>query len=385
MNTLIRNKARTGLLGAVVFGALLTPMSGLAQLPGPGSHLAIRFPELENYFNAFEVVHGLVLQEVQLTDQSPQSVIGKDLLRESLVELQESVGSHYHTAGNHLAMLGPYRVFESRATGGLVAQIRATHDRNDAGTALSASGAIPDNAVAVLKRGREFVLNLMDIYLDGAIIDKKSAVDRLVADYLKEDATSVPAKPKSSDLLSKHEHAYAFRVGFPQLSGLTWASQWLELATLEVLISNAGDDITIGENIQEVTRRYLEKITRLHNSLVSLPSDIPTAPVIAPNLYSAHPEAAIIIDNLSSLRIVIGDVLAHPDALGKQALIEQLVQEFTDKSNELDTVEDYLLFVLRGGIYNQGGPAQGEMLASERNRSRSSLEAGHVSSLPMPY
>ena len=364
---------------------VLLPLTSHAQSPAPGFQVAFRYPELANYFYAFEVVNGAIFEEVMLTDQSPQSMIGKDLLRDSLVELRAAEGSHYHTAGDHLAMLGPYRVFESRATGGLVAQLRREHSAEEAAQALAISDAIPPSAVAVLNRGRDYMLSLMDIYLDGAIMDKKRAVDALTAEYLADDALSVPTQPKSSELLSKHDHSYAFRVGFPQLSGLTWASQWLQLASLEVFIHGAGNDLKVDEGIAVVESLYLEKITRLHNSLVSLPSDIPTAPVIAPNLFSAHPEAAIILDNLSALRIVVGDILAHPDAMNKQALLEQLVKDFTDKTEQLDTVEDYLLFVLRGGIYNQGGPALGGMLANERNRTRSSLEAGHVTNLPMPF
>ncbi|MFM1897069.1 MAG: hypothetical protein RLZZ385_2143 [Pseudomonadota bacterium] len=381
----IQHRFGTAFITATIMGVLCTPLAVMAQAPSPGTVVAFRFPELANYFNAFEVVNGAVLQEVMLTDQSPQSVIGKDLLRDSLVELRAAEGSHYHTAGDHLAMLGPYRVFESRATGGLVAQLRREHNAEEANQALAVSGAIPPGAVAVLQRGRDFMLELMDIYLNGAVVDKKTAVDDLVADYLSVDDLSVPTQPKSSDLLSKHEHSYAFRVGFPQLSGLTWASQWLQLASLEVFIHGAGNDLTVDEGIAVVEDLYLEKITRLHNSLVSLPSDIPTAPVIAPNLFSTHPEAAIILDNLSALRIVIGDILAHPDAMNKQALITSLVQDYTNKTEDLDKMEDYLLFVLRGGIFNQGGPALGGMVANERNRSRSSLEAGHVTNLPMPY
>ena len=370
---------------AVLMVLVLLPLTSHAQSPAPGFQVAFRYPELANYFYAFEVVNGAIFEEVMLTDQSPQSMIGKDLLRDSLVELRAAEGSHYHTAGDHLAMLGPYRVFESRATGGLVAQLRREHTAEEAAQALAISDAIPPSAVAVLNRGRDYMLSLMDIYLDGAIMDKKRAVDALTAEYLADDALSVPTQPKSSELLSKHDHSYAFRVGFPQLSGLTWASQWLQLASLEVFIHGAGNDLKVDEGIAVVESLYLEKITRLHNSLVSLPSDIPTAPVIAPNLFSAHPEAAIILDNLSALRIVVGDILAHPDAMNKQALLEQLVTDFTDKTEQLDTVEDYLLFVLRGGIYNQGGPALGGMLANERNRTRSSLEAGHVTNLPMPF
>jgi hypothetical protein len=36
-----------------------------------------------------------------------------------------------------------------------------------------------------------------------------------------------------------------------------------------------------------------------------------------------------------------------------------------------------LLFALRGGIYNQGGPAVGELMQSERNRAREAMDMQH--------
>ncbi len=204
-----------------------------------------------------------------------------------------------------------------------------------------------------------------------------------VAEYLADNEHSVPARPKTSSLLSSHPHSYAFRVGFPQLSGLTWASQWLQLATLEILIMSAHDDAVMTEGVARAMELYSEKTARLHGSLASLPSDIPTVPVISPNIYSAHAQAAIIIDNLSTLKIVLSDILAHPDVEDRTATISAMIEQFTDKDNYLESEIDYLTFVLRGGIYNQGGPAFGGMEYSERNRSRESLDSPHISRLPM--
>ncbi len=345
--------------------------------------LEFRFPELASYLNAFEIVQAAILEEVILTNDSPQSEIGKGLLRDSLKELSKAEGSHYHTAGNHLAMLGPYRVFESRATPGLVAMLRRETDHAATVQALAVSEVLPLRAVQVLQRGQEFMEQILEIYIDGGIMDKKTAVDTAIANYLSNDTLSVPTKPKNSALLSEHEYAYAFRVGFPEFSGITWASQWLYLATLEALVTAAGDDLTAEEGIDLAQRLYVEKIARLHNTMASLPSDIPTVPVIAPNVYSAHPEAAVIIDNLSSLKIVLGDILAYPDLADRPAAIEELLAQFTDKNAYLEEEDDYLTFVLRGGIFNQGGPANGSMAQSERNQSRSSLESQHISNLPM--
>ena len=60
-----------------------------------------------------------------------------------------------------------------------------------------------------------------------------------------------------------------------------------------------------------------------------------------------------------------------------------MLAQFTDKDEYLDNEMNYLTFVLRGGIFNQGGPALGGMEQSERNRSRVATEQGHVSNYPM--
>jgi hypothetical protein len=356
-----------------------TPFAVYAQT---GSELIDRnFPELSQYLNASEVLQAAVFDEIVASNGSTDSIIGQGLLREALLEFAEASVSHYHTSSNHLAMLGPFRVFESRATPGLQAMIRREYSMEETEDVLEANGNIPEVAVQVLKRGRDFATDLIEIYLDDSVIDKHTAVDAALTEYLSDDVHSVPAQPKSADLLSEHDYAYSFRVGFPQLSGLTWASQWLQLATLEIaMISRNQNELESG--IENAIALYEEKIAPAHGGLMSLPTDIPTLPVIAPNLYGFHPGAAYVLDNIAALKVVIGDILVHPDVPDRNRAIEEMVAKFTDKSNYLEDETEYLYFVLRGGIYNQGGPALGGMAESERNRGRAGTEP-HVSNYPM--
>ena len=143
--------------------------------------LALRYPELANYFNAAEVVHATVFEEIVQTNASPEAAVSKPLFREALADLTAAKSSHYHTAGNHLAMLGPYRVFESRATPGLLAMLREQFDRAEADQAMADSGTLPPVAATALQRGRAFQTQLMEIYLDGSIADKEAAVDQAAA------------------------------------------------------------------------------------------------------------------------------------------------------------------------------------------------------------
>jgi len=101
------------------------------------------------------------------------------------------------------------------------------------------------------------------------------------------------------------------------------------------------------------------------------------APAIAPNLYSQSQEAAVILDNLNVLETLILDILSYPNTENREELMATAVSEFTDKSEETALNSDYLLFALRSGIYNQGGPAVGELMQSERNRSREAMNMVH--------
>ncbi len=344
--------------------------------------LASQYPELQQLLLAHDVVQARAYEEITLTNDSPTAAIGQRLLLETLEELAESAGSHYHSAGDHLAMLGPHRVFESRATPGLLGVIRQDHDAERVRSALSDIGNLPPVAVDTLQRGRQFVEQLIEIYLNPVYEDKHAAIDQAVQDYLNDNSHSVAIEPKSDELLSDHPFAYSYRVGFPQLSGLTWASQWLKVALLEILITTEvyGDR---DADIQNLLNSYGEKITRLHGSFVSLPSDIPTNPVIAPNFYTEHPEAAYVLDNLELLKVVIGDILAYPDLEDRQGEIERAVLAYTDKTANLSDKMDYLVYVLRGGIYNAGGPARGGLLQPDRNWTREQVENPHVSPNPM--
>jgi len=369
---------RSAMIGLSV-ASLALPLASFAQT---GNELIdTRFPDLSLYLNSSQVLEAAVFDEIIASNNSSDSMIGKGLLREALLEFTEASTSHYHTSSNHLAMLGPFRVFESRATPGLQAMIRREYSGEEAEEVLEANGDIPPIAVEVLRRGRDFATNLIEVYLDDNLIDKHTAVDKVLTDYLSDDAHSLPAQPKSADLLSEHDYAYSFRVGFPQLSGLIWASQWLQLATLEVaMISKNQNDLDLG--IENAIALYEEKIAPAHGGLMGLPTDIPTMPVIAPNLYGFHPGAAYVLDNIAALKVVMGDILVHPDVPNRARAIEEMVAKYTDKTAYLEGETEYLYFVLRGGIYNQGGPALGGMAESERNRARGSTN-DHISNYPM--
>lgn len=360
---------------ALVVGAVCCISTAFA---GNSSILATRYPELQQLLLAHDVLQARVYEEIVLTNQSPTAAIGQRMLLDKLNELEETKTSHYHSAGNHLSLLGPHRAFESRVTPGLLGVIYEEHQAEEVRPLLAEIGVLPPVALETLQRGREFVEQLIEIHLNPEIADKKAAVDRAVQVYLSDDQHSVAAQPKSDDLLSEHAYAYAYPVAFPQFSGLTWASQWLKIALLEIVLSAPSDE-QLDADVKHLIELYNEKLIRQHSGFVQLPSDIPTSPVIAPTFYELYPEAAYILDNLESMKVVIGDVLAYPEVENRDLAIAGVVAAYTDKKANLapDRMK-YLLFVLRGGIYNAGGPARGGLAYPDRNWSREQSENPHA-------
>ncbi|HBY00056.1 MAG TPA: hypothetical protein DEG93_06825, partial [Gammaproteobacteria bacterium] len=114
------------------------------------------------------------------------------------------------------------------------------------------------------------------------------------------------------------------------------------------------------------------------------PSEMPSAPAIAPQLYSQAPQAAIIIDNLNMLEAALADIIAYPDVDDRETVIDEVAEWYISDELYLVDTMDYLLNALRGGIFNQGGPAIGELGQSERNRSRSAMEMQHSMIMTAP-
>jgi len=370
---LIRSLTRLLVLGVAAFSCIATAVAA------DSSMLAKKYPQLQQLLLAHDVLQARAYEEIVLTNETPSAAIGQRMLLDKLVELEEAAISHYHSAGNHLSLLGPHRVFESRVTPGLLGVVYEEHDANQVRPLLAQIGDLPPVALQTLQRGREFVEQLIEIHLNPTVENRDLAVAGAVQNYLSDDAHSVASRPKSDTLLSDHPYAYAYPVGFPQFAGLTWASQWLKIGLLEIVIT-ATSEAQLEEDIERLIKLYNEKLIRQHSGFVALPSDIPTSPVIAPTFYEKYPDAAYILDNLEALKVVIGDVLAYPQIEDRSQKITDVVAAYTSKdANISDDDMKYLMFVLRGGIYNAGGPARGGLTWPDRNWSREQSENPHVS------
>jgi len=371
--TLIRFLTKQLVLAVAAISCVATAVAADSSI------LAQKYPQIQQLLLAHDVLQARAYEEIVLTNETPSAAIGQRMLLDKLVELEEAAISHYHSAGNHLSLLGPHRVFESRVTPGLLGVVYEEHDVAQVRPLLEQIGDLPPVALQTLHRGREFVEELIEIHLNPLFEDKSAAVAEAVQSYLSDDAHSVASRPKLDALLTDHPYAYAYPVGFPQFAGLTWASQWLKIALLEIVITATSEE-QLDEDMARLAELYNGKLVRQHSGFVELPSDIPTSPVIAPTFYEKYPEAAYILDNLELLKVVIGDVLAYPQLEDRPQKITDFVAAYTSKDENIsDDDIEYLLYVLRGGIYNAGGPPRGGLTWSDRNWSREQSENPHIS------
>ena len=358
-----------------------------------GDVLSGEFPELGALFNAFDVTHGALYEHLVTIGESSGSGEAQDQLREMLTAqvnmtmldmMQMSPGAsvfNQAVSGDMAGMtMGPFGPLETGALTELTTLVRAEHSAADADDAFSNNGVLTPGATSVLLRGREFEAQIFDIYSNAGISDKFRAINSAVDEYLSDSGRSVPAQPKSPTLLYGHPFASAFNTGFPRLSGLLWASQWLRLASLEPLMVGVSREAT-EDGVTTTINRFQRKLEGMQG-MSMLPTEIPMVPAISPLLLNRHPEAAYIIDNLNVLETVIADLLAHPDVQDRNASIDAIIYEFTNGESNIATASDYLLSALRTGIFAQGGPALGTLARSERNRSRREMEMPAHVSLP---
>lgn len=354
-----------------------------AQAQAPGAELNSAFPDLAALFNAFDLTRAASFDEVAAVRQSDGAQDALNELREtlaasadmSMMDMMQMPSADMMNMGE-----GPFGELESQAADRMEETLRGSHSASEARDAYAGADALPDRAAAVIRRGEDFHTRLFDIYADDGITDKYAAVDAAVREYLSDPGTSVPSNPKSAELMYAHPYAGSLKTGFPEVSGLVWASNWLRLASLEPLLQGGSED-TIRDGLDTTIERFWSKVDGMPGMLM-LPTEEPMSVAISPLLFSRHEQAAVILDNLAMFETVVADLLIHPDVENRGAAINGVVDEFTDRSSNLATRREYLLAALRSGIFNQGGPALGELARSERNRSRQEMEMGGHVSLP---
>lgn len=352
-----------------ILALAVATQSASAQSSRPGDAVEERFSELGELFDRFDVARETMYRRLVEIDASPATEAARNELRRALAMRSGMTmdGTHAGMAMDGAATTGPFGELEGRLNSELT-DILSGRDRIAAGGGGRADHPpLTPRAQEVIRRGADFEARVSDIYADEDIADKHAAVEAAVEAYLQDAGTSVAAQPKSRALLQDHPYASAFSTGFPELNGLAWAMQWLQLASLDPLMAG-GDAERVRDGVDTTIQRFRGKLVVMRGMTMT-PTEFPAVPTISPLLYIRHPAAAIIIDNLNMLQAVIADVLAHPDVPDRTQALEEAVDAFTDRSAHVVPIIQYLESSLRGGIFNQGGPALGEMSAPERNSS----------------
>ncbi len=391
MNTKLKTAIKSTF--CVVLGASLSA-GAMAQ-----SALQANFPELAKLYNAFYVTQARAFDYIAEINANLGLAEARNELETHLEEMQAMTGHNMHSQmgmgpntgamdhGGHsmggMSMGGPYGEAEMLARITLGQAVRDDFTGDDAQEALTSIEAVPNHARMVLAWGRTFENQLWNIWADqSTTLDaKRNATAEAIEQYHTGDERhAVSPQPKDADLYLDHDYADSMSMGFPRISGLLWANQWLQLASLEALILGEVDAQFAG-NVPTTLERYWNKIgSETGMTMFPAPTEMPSAPAISPQLYTQAPEASRIIDNLNMLEAAIFDIVAYPNLTEEQRneAILTAVNYFTSDEEQNTDEMNYLLSALRGGIYNQGGPAIGELMGSERNRSREAMGMTHT-------
>jgi hypothetical protein len=357
------------------------------------SVLEERFPELAQLYNAFYVTQARALDAVATINADPSLADERLELIEHLDMMADMDMHSMHGGGMDMDMGmdmgGPYGEAEMQARMALGQTVRGDFSAEDAEAAIMNSESVPRHAQMVMRWGRIFEDQLWNIWADdmSSLEEKRAATMAAIEDYHTGDEEhAVSAIPKNADLYLNHDYADALAMGYPRISGLLWANQWLQLASLEALILGEVDPQFAGR-VPVTLERYWNKVgSDSGMTMFPAPTEMPSAPAIAPQLYTQAPDAARIIDNLNMLETAIADIIAYPnlDDETREEAIMTTIDYFTSDEEQNTDEMNYLLSALRGGIYNQGGPAIGELMGSERNRSREAMDMIHTMIMSSP-
>lgn len=376
------------ILFSTITCTVILSLASQAVFAQAGDKIRMDYPLLADMLNAFDVTQAQTFEAISAINAQPSYAAAREQLRTHMEMTKKMTMSEMMASGmmNHGGMTmsvadSPYSDMEVQARIDLLALMRAQYTDEQVSRAYAENAVINPHTAQVLRRGRKFENKLFEIFIDESVNDKRAAVHAAIADYLGDDRHSVASVPHESEFLLEHEQATGFKTAFPGLSGLMWTQQWFRLAALEAVILETLDP-QFANSMDTALERFWNKIgTDGGMSVFPPPSELPMAPAIAPDLYTLSPEAAIILDNLNILGTVLADILSYPNEGDREAKMDAAVARFTTKAVAESEPTEYLLFALRGGIYNQGGPAVGELMRSERNRSREAMDMQHVAKM----
>lgn len=373
-------KTTTNFTLGLVVGAVISATS-LAQ----SVNLRSEHPDLANLYNAFDVTQAGIYDAIGDINADPDSQEGRMELKMHLDMMSDM--AHGGHGGMQMNMDGHFGELETEARVTLGRSLRESFADSDAKQAFASSETLTERAGMVLAHGRRFERVLWDIFANDStsLYQKQNAVNEAINEYLTSDPEhAVSTLPKAAELYLDHAYADAFRMGYPKLSGLLYSNQWLQLASLEAIIIGQVDPQFAGR-VPLTLERYWNKVgSDTGMTMFPAPTEMPSVPAISPQLYSQAPVAAVIIDNLNMLESALADVIAYPNLQDRATVIDEVVDQYTSDDMYVAETMDYLLNALRGGIFNQGGPAIGDLSQSERNRTRDAMGMNHAMIMSSP-
>ena len=319
-----KTSVRASSLLLLLFLVLATVTGVFAQTTG--RVFSAQESELAELFDAAYIAQAKMFEEISAIDSSPAMQAARNQFEQNLrmranMSMAEMMALMHMDAS--MMMPGPFDERESRFGAQMINLLAAQQSRSAVLDAYENS-PLPRQVVEVLRQGRQFESRLYEILADHSVSDIRTALSDEVANYLSTEL-SLPAKPVPADFLLEHPHAGAFASGYPKLSGLLWATQWVQLATIEALLLQAQEVQYLG-SVDTVRERFQGK---MQGSL--LPAELPMTPAIAPTLFTLSPDAAVIIDNLNLLETMIADVLSYPNLENKNIATNALVAQFTNR------------------------------------------------------
>ncbi len=349
------------------------------------------YADLHQLFNAIDVAQGAIYDAMAEINADPALMQTRMEAQMQIDMINNMDHSHMGHGGMQMSMpmdmSGPYGEREVQARVQVANLLRREHSDDAAAAAFENTESLPVHAWRVLAWGQQFERKLFDIYADNStsLAQKREQVAAAIEEYQSEDPRhAVSLIPKDASLYLEHPHANGAKTAFPRLSGLLWTNQWQQLAALEAIVVGQLDSQFSG-TVPVTMERYWNKIgSDAGMTMYPIPVEMPSVPAIAPSLYSEAPAAARIIDNLNMLEAAVADIIAYPNVENRDELLETIATEFTSDADNVYDEMNYLLSALRGGIFNQGGPAIGELMGSERNRSREAMNMIHTTIMSAP-
>ena len=259
-----------------------------------------------------------------------------------------------------------YALLKQRVTAGRQSLERGSRSRRGV-RSLGTRGA------EVIRRTQAFHREVLAIFAGVAASDRAGALDEAVDRYFSRPEVSLPDVPKDMTILYDHptrrsstdESGPRRKQHYQNLTGFLWATHWFQLAALEPfeVATDAGER---GRGVTVVTERFARKLSA-GKPPDAFPTELPLAPCIAPGLVAIHLRAAAILDNLNMLHAVLWDVMVHPKVGNRRAALDEAIAHFTNRTDRIADVDDWIQMALRHSIFAQGGPALGTMTQSERN------------------